>query len=68
MEPKYPDIHAPHTGENGNIFNLLAIVTRAMDRAGVSTAELRDALTDAVLSSDGYDEALAVLMSWVAVS
>ncbi len=53
------------TGENGNIFNLLAIVRNALRRGGRS--DLIEPLTKDVTGSKSYDEALAHIMEYVIV-
>lgn len=65
MTPKY-NIDVQLTGQDGNIFNLISIVTRELKSIGVDKAE-RDILLKEVTSSGSYDEALRVLMSWVNV-
>jgi hypothetical protein len=64
--PKYPNVTVKLVGQDGNIFNLLAIVNRAMTKAGISGAE-RDAFNKAVTSTKSYDEALGEILQWVEV-
>ena len=54
------------TGEDGNAFAILARVTRAMRRAGISDEE-RDAFYAEATSGD-YDHLLATCMRWVDVA
>ncbi len=53
------------TGEDGNIFNLLAIARNALRRGG--RTDLIEPLTKDVTSSKSYDEALAHIMEYVTV-
>lgn len=50
---------------NGNVFNLLAICTRALKRAGKTdqATEMRKR----VYKCDSYDEALQIMMEYVEV-
>ena len=54
------------TGQDGNIFGLIGICTRAMRRANVSMEECNH-FVDEVTSAKNYNEALAVIMRWVDV-
>jgi hypothetical protein len=65
MTPKY-DITVQLSGQDGNIFNLVSIVSNAIKREGATKQE-RDELLKEVTSSGSYDEALRVLMGWVNV-
>lgn len=66
MEPKYPDITVKLEGEDGNIFNLMGIVTVALRKGRVSLQE-RASFLDEVRASHSYDQALQVIMKWVNV-
>lgn len=63
----YPEVQAKIIGENGNIFNLMAIVIRAMRMARVPKKDITR-FTDEVMASNSYEEALAVIMRWVTVT
>ncbi len=65
-EVKYPEITVELIGQNGNIFNLIGICTKAMRRAKVSMEEC-NRFVDEVTSAKNYNEALAVIMRWVDV-
>lgn len=65
-EVKYPEITVQLTGQDGNIFGLIGICTRAMRRANVSMEECNH-FVDEVTSAKNYNEALAVIMRWVDV-
>lgn len=62
--PRY-DVKVKLTGEDGNAFNLLAVMDRALARAGASMTE-RKKFRDEATSGD-YDHLLRVCMSWVHV-
>ena len=62
---KHPDISVQLVGQNGNVFNLMGIVIRAL-RNNVSGDEVDDFISE-VTSSKSYHEALAVMMQWVDV-
>lgn len=59
------DIRVKLTGEDGNIFNLIGIVLRALRRNG--RGDLCKPLTEAVATSKSYTEALARIMEFVIV-
>jgi len=50
-------------GQNGNVFNLLGICTKALKRAG--QYEEAQELKKRVFSSGSYDEALALMLEYV---
>lgn len=52
-------------GENGNVFNLLSICTIALNNAGYRDKAKK--LSDEVMSSGSYDEALSLMMNYVDV-
>lgn len=52
-------------GEDGNIFNLLAISRRALQRAGMN--EEADKMFNEVTKSHSYYEALAIISEYVEV-
>lgn len=66
-DTKYPEIEVQLTGEDGNIFYIMGRVTRALRRAHVPEAEIKE-FTEQVTSSESYDAALQVVMRWVDVS
>ena len=49
-------------GENGNVFNLMAICSRALKNAGQS--DKAKEMSDKILSCGSYDEALAIMMEY----
>jgi hypothetical protein len=50
-------------GENGNIFNLMGIASRALKREGFH-AEAKE-MINRVTSSSSYDEAFAIICEYV---
>ena len=61
-EPRFPDVEVQLTGQDGNVFNLIGIVSRAIP--GEYVKEFRNE----VLSSSSYEEALTIMCEWVNVS
>lgn len=61
----HPDVEVTLVGENGNILHLVAVVARALRRAG--HRETADALPVQVMAAGSYDEALAILQRTVNV-
>ncbi len=58
-------IHVKLIGQDGNIFNLIGIVLRALRRNGRS--DLCEPFKQAVTSSHSYQEALAKIMEFIIV-
>lgn len=50
-------------GEDGNIFNLVGIVSREMRRNGLE--ELASEMRNRVFNSEAYDNALQIIMEYV---
>tara|TARA_B110000285_G_scaffold174575_1_gene195774 strand:+ start:148 stop:381 length:234 start_codon:yes stop_codon:yes gene_type:complete len=63
---KYPDVQVDLVGEDGNAMAIMARVSSALRRAGVSREE-RDAYYEQSTSGD-YDNVLRVAMEWVEVN
>ena len=63
--PKYPDITVELVGKDGNAFNILGIVRRAMKYADLPQAEI-EAFTAEATSGD-YNHLLATCCEWVNV-
>jgi len=63
MTVKYPDIYVPLVGEDGNAYAILARVSKALKRAGVSQAEVAEFYAQA--TSDDYDHLLRTVLAWV---
>lgn len=62
---KYPEIQVQLSGQNGNAFVLMGIVSKALSRAGKGD-EVK-AFMDEAMAGD-YDNLLRVCQSWVSVS
>lgn len=62
---KYPEIQVQLSGQNGNAFVLMGIVSKALRRAGKGD-EVK-AFMDEAMAGD-YDNLLRVCQSWVSVS
>ena len=65
LSVKHPDISVQLTGQDGNVFNLMGVVIRALRSNGFGD-EVDDFISE-VTSSKSYHEALAVMMQWVDV-
>lgn len=65
LSVKHPDILVQLTGQDGNVFNLMGVVIRALRSNGFGD-EVDDFVSE-VTSSKSYHEALAVMMQWVDV-
>lgn len=59
------DITVKLVGENGNVFNLMGIVTREMKKNGYKN-EAKEFINE-VTKCNSYDEALIVMLKWVNV-
>lgn len=58
--------YAKLVGEDGNIFNLIGIARRALNRAGMSVEA--DEMANRIYKSENYTEALGILMEYVDVN
>jgi hypothetical protein len=56
-----PTVHL--VGEDGNVFSLLGICTKALRRSG--NHEMAKRLTDRVFGAGSYDEALSIMGEYV---
>jgi hypothetical protein len=65
MEPKYPNIVVELVGQDGNAFNILGIVRRAMKSHGVPENDIKAFMDEA--TSGNYDYLLQTCMRWVEV-
>lgn len=52
-------------GTDGNIFNLVGIVSRTLRKAGIAT-EAKE-MADKVFATTSYDQALQIIMEYVEV-
>lgn len=64
--PKYPEIKLQLTGQDGNAFNILGLVKRALKKNNVSHDEILQYINEA--TSGDYDHLLSVTTKWVTVS
>lgn len=64
-EPKYPGVKVQLSGRNGNVFSIMAAVSRALERAGVPSDEVNEYRNESM--SGGYDHLLQTAMKWVTV-
>lgn len=60
---KYPNVYVKLVGEDGNAFSILARVSNALKKAGVSKEEISQFQKEA-MSSD-YNHLLNVVQDWV---
>lgn len=65
IQPKYPNVTVQLTGNDGNAFTILGVVTKAMRREGISREE-QSAFTEEAMSGD-YDNLIQTAMKWVDV-
>ena len=61
---KYPNVSVPLSGQDGNIFFIIARISRAMKAADVPQEDVHKFQTE-VQEATSYDEALRVCMRWV---
>ena len=66
MGPKFPNISVELIGVDGNAYNVLGIVKKALERAGVSEEEVSEFYTEA--TSGDYNKLLATVMDTVEVT
>ena len=66
MTPKYPDITVELIGTDGNAYNILGIVKKALKRAGISEQEASEFYAEA--TSGDYNKLLATVMDTVEVT
>ncbi len=62
---KYPHIKVKLTGINGNAWNLLGVMSKAMKKAKLPNEEISLFTTQAM--SGNYDHLLSTCMEWVDV-
>lgn len=66
MDVKYPNVDVLLTGQNGNAFNIIGLVQKALRRAHVPDEEVEAFRTEAM--SGDYDHLIQTAMRWVNVS
>lgn len=62
---RYPEVEVQLSGEDGNAFDILGRVAKALRRAGVEQSEIDDFNTQA--TSGDYSNLLGVCAQWVTV-
>ena len=63
---KYPEITVKLIGEDGNVFNIIGLVSRALKRGKVPAVEVSK-FQNAAFTSESYDAVLRLCMEWVEV-
>lgn len=63
--PKYPNIIVELSDKNGNVFNLMALCTQEMKRAGL-TKEEQEEFRKQMMHSD-YDNAIITCLNWFTI-
>lgn len=63
---KYEDVKVQLTGNDGNAFAIMAAVTKALAKAGVSREEIEQYQTESM--SGDYDNLLRTAVKWVTVA
>lgn len=66
MEIRHPEVTVELVGTDGNAFAIIGKVRQALRRAGVSSAEVKQFMTEAMQSD--YDNLLLTVMRWVEVT
>jgi hypothetical protein len=67
IDPRYPDITVPMSGEDGHTGAIMGRVTAALRRGGVPASEI-DEFRAAVFDCESYDAVLQLVMKWVEVT
>jgi hypothetical protein len=62
---RHPEVVVPLVGQDGNAFNILGLVRRAMLRSEVPAEEIEEFFAEA--TADDYDHLLQTVMRWVTV-
>jgi hypothetical protein len=65
-EVRYPNVHVKLVGENGNALSILASVSSAMRKAGLSREQIKEYMDTAMASE--HDRLLAETRRFVKVS
>ena len=66
MEPKYPQVKVQLTGQDGNAFMVMGLVSKGMRRAGCTSEQIKEFTNEA--RSGDYDHLLQTAMKFVEVS
>ncbi len=65
MKPKFPQVTVQLIGQDGNAFNVIGLVRKAMRKADVPEADIEAFTTEAIAGN--YDHLLATVMRTVEV-
>jgi hypothetical protein len=60
---KHPAVRVRLSGQDGNVFNLIGLCSRAARKAGVPAGEVKE-FQASVMQAGSYDEALRVMATW----
>lgn len=63
LTPRYPDVHVPLVGEDGNSVAIVARVARALRKAGAPDVDVASFVGEAFAGS--RDELLQTCIRWV---
>ena len=63
---KAPGVKVTLVGQDGNVFNIIGIVAKALRKAGF--AQLATEYTNACFGGSSYDEVLRITMEYVEVT
>jgi hypothetical protein len=66
QEIRFPDVEVQLTGVDSNIFMIIAVVRKALKRAGYG--DDANEFTLDITSTDSYADALARVQQWVTVN
>lgn len=66
MQVKHPEVVVKLVGEDGNAYNLIGIVMKALRKAGIEKDEVNE-FSEECFNSPSYDELLKTLMRWVTI-
>lgn len=66
MDVKHPEVEVRLTEMDGNAFNILGLVTNAMQAAGVPHAEREEFYKEA--TADDYAHLLRTCLKWVKIT
>jgi len=61
--PRYPDVHVPLVGHDGNAFSIIGRVRKALLKHGADKETVEQYIAEA--TSGDYDNLLYVTMCWV---
>ncbi len=66
MTPKYPDVNVELVGQDGNVFNIIGLVSKALKKAGYRDAA--NDFTSNAFACGSYEDVLQLTISTVTVS